>query len=215
MVQRLKLVIGGTIGGGVEEWSTSCHYSYPTGEVDGDALSTWAGEVKTLFGAITAYPELKTVLSSAVTIGNVSAYGYPASGPAEFVGTSGNVAQPGTGSASLPPQIALTATLRTALAGRRNRGRMYWPAMGADFGISAGQSFRYPNGGALADDIASYLTSIGDAWPGPTAIVPVVYSAVADTLTPVSEVSVGDVFDTQRRRRDEMVENYQSAPVPS
>jgi len=211
MAERLKLVIGGTIGGGIEEWSTGVHFTPPTGDVDSPTLSAWANQVKQDFAFVGSYFNIKNLFSTGVAITTVSAYHYPETGPADFVGTSSASAAPGTGAAVLPPQIAVVATLRTALAGRRNRGRMYLPAMGGEFGISGGQSYRFTGAGDVADEVAEWLLAMAAAWPGPEAIQPVVYSAVGQTLTPVSEVSVGDVFDTQRRRRDELVENYSTA----
>jgi len=57
--------------------------------------------------------------------------------------------------------------------------------------------------------MAAFLTAVN----GATSVTVCVYSAAASTLQEVTEIKVGNVFDTQRRRRNDLVESYASAAV--
>lgn len=96
--------------------------------------------------------------------------------------------------APLPNQIALVATLLTAVRSRRTRGRIYWPGFGE--AASAGNS---PVVGCTADVLGA-TTSIRTSLAA--ALFPL---TVASRLNGVSAIvdseRVGNVWDSQRRRR--------------
>jgi len=109
------------------------------------------------------------------------------------------------GSASgqpLPPQLAPVITLRTQFSGGRFRGRMYTPApaIGSVDNGRITTLFR----DTLRTEYTSYLQFIYDTpavdWK------PVIFSRAAGGSTPISAVEVGNVYDTQRGRRDRLVE---------
>lgn len=72
----------------------------------------------------------------------------------------------------------------------------------------------------MASDMSSYLTNIANT--AKSTLTPVslvnfgvsVYSPSKGILTPVTSIRVGDVFDVQRRRRDDMTEQYSSQVYP-
>lgn len=115
----------------------------------------------------------------------------------------------GPGAETMPPQLAIVVSLLTALAGGRNRGRLYLPG---------------PTNAAI--DLTGRLvqancTTIVNAWgaaftAGTTAVptlVPVVYSRMNRSVQPITRLSVGNVIDTQRRRRDKLLEIRSFAAV--
>jgi hypothetical protein len=107
----------------------------------------------------------------------------------------------------LPPQVAVCVTKKTGLAGRERRGRCYL----AGFAESqAGDPSRITTtvAGQIATgfaDMAGALQAIDCAYG--------VFSRSLVVMTPVQQFRVGTAFDTQRRRRGRLVENYQTAVV--
>lgn len=118
---------------------------------------------------------------------------------------------PGTGTSTvpLPNEVAIVCSLRTALAGRSFRGRMYLPNPKASIITTAG---RFSTGActAVVDAIAAYMQPISVS---SQSLEVVVASATAAASTLVNEVAVGDVPDVQRRRRDGLTEVYETSPV--
>lgn len=110
---------------------------------------------------------------------------------------------PGTGGGNqLPQEVAVVTSLRTALASRRGRGRMYLPApaYGALTSLSRLDT-------TIRDDIAQAMSTYLDS-DALTGLFSVVASATGTLLSQVTECRVGDVFDSQRRRRDSLIESY-------
>lgn len=124
-----------------------------------------------------------------------------------------------------PPQIALVASLENSGArGLAAKGRMYLPgiasAVGLDGKITGSHSLSIAN--AMKDLITAInaaapagekvlLASQGRRTKGPDGkYTPVPGTAVSAA---VNRVRVGSVLDTQRRRRNQLVEVYQSAAI--
>jgi hypothetical protein len=133
----------------------------------------------------------------------VTAYCYPTGGPTATA--IGQYVMPtpvaGSNSAHNPNQVALVLTLRTALAGRAHRGRMYLPAVGVPLGTD----------GQVAQSVLDVLTAawalaFGD-WNAASTpkIVIVSQSRKGDAtypggFTPVTTVSMDSRCDIQRSR---------------
>lgn len=126
---------------------------------------------------------------------------------------------PGLGTYSKTNQAAMVLSLRTSTPGARGRGRMYWPAVGA--GVS-GTTGRLSN--PTTTDIANgakallvLISTIIDANAGifPWSDVILGVRSVTDHATrTVTRIQVGDIVDTQRRRRDTLPENYLTVTYP-
>lgn len=118
---------------------------------------------------------------------------------------------PGTGASgtAMPNQLATTVTLRSDLAGRSHRGRFYLPPL--QFGAVT------TLGRLDTDTAAAMLTSLQNAYTAgqdATGVwAAVIYSRKLHTTTAVVRVEIGDVFDTQRRRRDKLIEVRQSVTI--
>lgn len=95
----------------------------------------------------------------------------------------------------LPPSVALVATLRTALGGRRHRGRIYLPGYTEASNTSAGLCDSTTAAGSLAGLLAAKA-----AWFGHDVRIGV-FSRVANTITEVTAITVNTEWDTQRRRK--------------
>lgn len=213
MVAFNRVVIGGTLASGAESFSTSCGFA-GDGEQpvsSPDLLAQWAADIATGLPAELASSEMLAGVSSTGAIREVRCYFYASeTAPASAVGVSPlNLA--GTGSPSRPTSVAAVLSLSTGLAGRRYRGRMYWPALGNV--INTTGRFSSTVTAALAQGGSDLLTFIATAAPSAAPLIPVVVSRTGGFVTPVTEVRVGDVPDTQRSRRDNLDEVYATFPV--
>lgn len=176
------------------------------------AFATWAGAGP--LSNQTRIRELKLFPCVSPLGKSVPAPPYSQGSPCLLTWTS-NYPVGSTGSGLLPPQIALAASHRTQQIGRRGRGRMFMP------GINPNQ----------LDSTTGEITSAGrtNALNGQVALLEALKYDSADPLGPhiapvitgkpftnygvINTVRVGSVFDTQRRRRRSVTENYIEAPV--
>ena len=124
---------------------------------------------------------------------------------------------PGFGSLTKPLQSSVVLSLRTAGVGARARGRLYWPSLAATLNTTSTR-IDSAQTADIAAAAAEYLEAISDAigsvFTGTDTWGPVVFSRVAGTARQVTGVWVGDILDTQRRRRDTVGENYSRVAYP-
>jgi len=102
---------------------------------------------------------------------------------------------------SLPPGVSVCVSTRTAKPTRQGRGRFYLPP----FVTSTVSTFRLD--ATIRDHVAGaaakYVQDIKDG----TLNGPIVWSKnTGDQTFFITSIDVGDVFDSQRRRRDKMDE---------
>lgn len=117
------------------------------------------------------------------------------------------VVRPGvSASAILPPQVALCVSLRTAEATRAGRGRFFLPSLVA----AATLDGRLTNT-ARGDVLAAAVAMFGDLVTG--GLTPILWGRTAKTKKVVTQIDVGSLFDTQRRRRNDIVEERISATI--
>ena len=125
-----------------------------------------------------------------------------------------NSVHPGTASAQQPPQLATVVTLQTASrAGKRGvkgRGRFYLPQSMATSSWSHGKM----NSASVNSDLTNVKTLV-DTINGLSSNADVdlrcaVVHADHGTAAIVNQLRLGDVIDTQRRRRRQLVETYVS-----
>lgn len=114
----------------------------------------------------------------------------------------------GAVTSSLPPQIAMAVSTRANLVGRRGRGRVYIPAIGATMIDASGVLAASPQ----TTGRNSLKTLIDDiqAQPGFTQHLPIVFVGSADSATVVRpvEVRTGNRADTIQSRRRQVAETY-------
>lgn len=124
----------------------------------------------------------------------------------------------GGGSATtLPLQVAIVASHRTAQIGRRGRGRMFLPPAGVDAISTAGASASKLSDGAIAAALAAQIDllescQISTASEG-FGCYPAVIGSPWEKYALISQVQVGNYADSQRRRRGNLTESYSSDPV--
>lgn len=111
----------------------------------------------------------------------------------------------------LPLQCATVASFRTGRIGRRGRGRIYLPAQSPNAMDTHGRL----TGSYCNDVVSNTVTFLQDmsmhgAGLSTVEIRPCVTGSPYTDYGTITEVLVGDVVDTQRRRRDRLVEAYVS-----
>lgn len=214
----VRVTINGTMFGGAEVWSTGFWMGAQGADAptpDAAFLDTVSAAWKTFFIAntsginnqyqTTSYraalhgTDGKAIVGSAVNKYETTPYNGGGSG------------------AAIPPQISLVATLGAAVPrGLGSKGRMYLP--GVSLAISADGRIGAPGPLNVATNLSTFFKTVNSAvslsmavsnaspGPKPPRLGPGI-------IRPVTSVRVGNVYDTQRRRRNQLVEVYSSAAV--
>lgn len=211
MVARNRMVLSGPLGSPeVDNWSITLHWTLDGGGAvtNQTDLQSWADNAAAVLdGLETNQATLANLLSTVSEVERVDLYAYGDSGPA-VAQASASCSGAGLGAIEAPFQVAAVMSLLTGRPGASYRGRAYWPAMGATMG--SGGTFSEAAGAAT--DFAELITELGDIDGTSTAIC-VVYSPTLDVVTPVTSVRVGNVLDTQRRRRDRVPESFSTVGI--
>lgn len=213
MAQILRVSITGAMPSS-EVWSVN-----PVFAVGGDfgtpVSATQAQTIATAIAAIAVPTGLLQFMTSSTTVTGCRVEARSLAGVLE-VQAEGVKATPtpGSGASAHPFQTSIVFSLRTATPGPRGRGRLYWPATGVTMTASSlrlGSGF--PTSGLSG--FKTYLSGIESAieatLPGVSFAV---WSRTSSSTANVTSVQVGDVLDTQRRRRDATIEAITSTPWP-
>lgn len=208
MPGRVHVRLEGTLGvGNPERWSIGVNYAAAGGSGQGSQAvmqslaADLANYLQTTTNAATAFSEM----GADCRLTQVSTYGYNAFGPADAAGAALlSPARQGAGSTSKTFQTTRVISLQTGVPGARYRGRFYVPALSASI---SGSGVSTPPSGYLTA-WAQVLSQAETVWTGSAPIELGVYSEVAAVVTPVTQLRVGDVLDTQRRRRESITETY-------
>lgn len=213
MAQILRVSIRGNMPGG-EVWTIN-----PCWEIDGSGgAPVTPATAATIANAIAAVPvstELKLAMAAGtnVTGCRVEARNLDGTLQSQAEAVKGTP-DAGTGTAVHPYGTAITLSLRTPGAGGSARGRLYWPATGqglnpADYRLSTS------NATNLLTGFKTYLSGIESAIKVslPNANL-TVWSRKTANFFNVTQLQLGNVLDSQRRRRDTLVEAYIALAFP-
>jgi hypothetical protein len=214
-----RVVLKGRLGP-QEVWSCTPTYD-PDLETSFDWNQSFGDTIATAIAAVPIPAGLAGGLSTAGSLDSVRLELRRGSDH-ELLGVS---EKPKTGAAvggttpKMPPQTAIVASLRSQTPGASGRGRLYWPAVG--LGLDA-TTLRLVGADvtAASTGFKTYLSAIGaailstGAWAPWTAMPLVVLSRTKNQTFPITNILVGNVADTQRRRRDAMPETYTATPYP-
>lgn len=211
-----RVIISGLLAG-VQTWSVTPAFAAPAPDAGGlsdyNDLEAWAQAIGQLHADKVVPNNILGILTSAGTITKVRTEWVMANGTlveaAEYA-----LPTPASGSAGAinPLQTSVVASLVTGRPGRSYAGRIYWPGLGA--GVTT-DTVRLPTSTVtgVATDTATWLEEVANAANLETGFAPVVVSTKMGIQTPITQVRVGNVADTQRRRRDKQVEQYTSVSL--
>lgn len=193
-----RMVASGTTPG--ESWSFTLHAEGALSTADaatafGDALTAaWAGGMDDV-----------TTADVDCTLASVAALDPATDGQLTRVEVVLALTGVATGE-MLPFQCATVISLLSDSATRHGRGRFYLPPLAVST----------VDGGLIS---AAAITSLDTAWTAffdslnTDGVNPVIRNRTGHISTPVTGARVGNVFDTQRRRRNKLVETYTAIAV--
>jgi hypothetical protein len=109
---------------------------------------------------------------------------------------------------SMPADVAVVVSTRTDLPQRRGRGRFYLPQPSTAEATTGGR--------VQVDFVNDIIASLTAAWAAYNTASdrPVLYSRTDRLLRNITSFNVGDLFDTQRRRENKVLETRVSATMP-
>lgn len=217
-----RVIIKGSLGS-VEKWSTSVAYGIVGLAPDVADQATTDAMCTAIRTATTGANVTANLLSLLSNSGNIEAIRVEKRAEDETVL---NVAEQllvtvlaGTGTANKTPQDSLVFSLRTATPGARGRGRMYWPALLQN--LSSTFQVITPTPAVLAGNVKTWLQAINSAMDGvyiaqssALRVALSVRSGTDHVSRDVTQIQVGSVLDTQRRRRDTLPESYGAIAYP-
>lgn len=208
-----RVILSGHIAG-VQSWSVGLSFGAAGGTSDGvttyDELNEWAEAIGQLNGGHVFDDELGVALGTITDLSQIRTEALQANGDlVEAAEVAQSPAYSGSGTVHMPPQSSIVMSLDTGRPGRSYRGRAYWPALGLPLDTGSAR-IDISDATSLATSFVGFLGDIAAAAPAGHNLDPVVASAKLGVQTPVTRVQVGTVVDTQRRRRDKLVEQYAS-----
>lgn len=212
-----RVTISGTSFGGAEQWSTGFFVGAPGADAS-TPTQAFADAVRT------AYQTFHTATTSQISnswqartikvahlgtdgktlLDNTifSEYGTPISGA-----SSG---------AKFPPQVSVVATLMSDLSrGLGAKGRMYLPGIVAP--VQSDGHFLTTDAAAMATNLKAFFDAVNTAAPVGSDVI--LASAGRGEAGDgklnriVTRVRIGNVYDTQRRRRNDLVETYSTSTL--
>lgn len=209
-----RVTISGTMFGGAEEWSTGFFMGQESADAQDyseqaatDILTAW----RTFFEApgsnisaayLTTQVKVAAIAADGHTETDQVYYAYPATE------LNGNVS-----AITLPPQCTVAVTLLSDRPrGKASKGRMYLPGFAVMPSSSTGK-IGSTQVGTMADNLKTFFdTLVGDVDIPDQLILAARGTGPVPGLTAqndfVETIRVGDVIDTQRRRRNQLAETY-------
>lgn len=155
----------------------------------------WTGQLDALFSADIVMTEVTTASLDETTGGQISRL-------------SSAVNRPGVNAGEmLPFQVSEVVSLRSALATRSGRGRFYLPPIAE--GQTAAGRLTSTTVSAIVTAVNQYFSALDTG-----GLDPVLLNRTTMVQTPVTQFDVGDVLDTQRRRRNGLLEVRVTGSVP-
>lgn len=205
-----RVIIGGITPAAGEVWSVGVSLDGPDATMPQADISQWALGIANAIKATVSDP-LHALLSGTGGIDTVRCEQRSETDETLLRAGEAQIVPPrmGTGGASKVLQASVCISLRTQVPGRSYRGRVYWPA----WAYNSDTQLLFP-----IATVPTWLNSFVDMIeminaqaivvdPG-YAMILVVRSRLLHVGTPVTSIAIGNVPDTQRRRRDAINEQY-------
>ena len=214
MAHLLRVSLVGSMPNG-EEWSVNPVYSVG-GDFGAPVSATQAQTIATAIAAVVVPTGLLTMNATSVTFSGCRVEARGLDGTLESLAEAVK-AVPSAGTVATNAhtfQTAIVSSLRTGLPGASGRGRLYWPATGLALTTSTLRPAAATITGILSS-VKTYLSGVQSAIDVTLdGVALCVWSRTGNSLAVVNNLQMGDVVDIQRRRRDVLVEGYQSLAYP-
>lgn len=218
-----RVVIQGNFASGAEIWTTGFHMgqtgsdaALPTQQLADDIKTAWATFFTTPGVGINSMWKCDQVkISSFGTDGKAS--------PADTVYSPFSTNTQGGATSFFPPQISLAATLMGPdPRGVGAKGRMYLPGVSAAIDGTGHLPFGAVT--PILTALKTFLQAVNNSTASPDWIINASHGSLNKDGTPkiggfapvnklVGSIRIGNVYDTQRRRRNALVETYQTTTV--
>lgn len=209
----IRVSILGQMPGG-EQWSVNPTFFCL--DEPADITTAEANTMAIAIDGITVPTGLRALMSSGTTVSGARVEARDRDGTLRALGEHTRTSPvAGNGVSPHPYQTTAVCSLRSGFPGGRGRGRLYWPATGVGNMTAQLRLAGTEHSGALTG-FQTYLKAIQDAIAvsaGPVELA--VWSRAGSAFHTVTELRVGDVLDTQRRRRDTLTESYLAASYPA
>lgn len=214
----VKVTLSGKMLGGAEQWVTGFHCGLLTADASAPTQA-YADAVRDAW--IPVFTDFNMGFSSTYTFEQVKLAMIGTNG--KYDGSDPIVSSPttavngGSSGNPLPPQLALVATLVAGSGkGLAGKGRMYLPGIKA--GVDGGGHIDSSYCQGLANKLKTFFDTINASTsrPGPVVNVSGGHEKLGGAgarNVPVNGVRIGNVYDTQRRRRNSLQETYSTAVV--
>ncbi len=215
----VKVTISGTMLNGAEIWQTGFHM----GRLQSDASAptqAFADLVRDQWAALHAHADMAINTSFKFTDVKCALIAQDGKYDSSNAVVQSHVAAAvggQRGGAPYPPQIALVATLIGGSGkGIGGKGRMYLP--GVCDAVDATGRFNTLVAQSIATKLAAFFNNLDSSVDAPGHVVNASMGSKRSLYTdgrnvPVNGVRVGNVYDTQRRRRNGLAEVYSNAVV--
>jgi hypothetical protein len=175
-------------------------------------LNTWLISVDTLVKAFFNTAGIISQWDNTTKYSSLQAYSYPALGGAFSTSAIFSTGVVGTGAGSLPTQNCLVLSLRSGRAGRRGRGRMYYP-MTVGTSIGTNGQLTTTTTATFATALKTLFDAINVLTIGASPSIVCIAGRDSGVNAPVTGVTVDTKIDTQRRRTDKIVVAGQSNAI--
>jgi hypothetical protein len=212
-----RVTLSGTMYNGSEEWSTG----FFLGHEDADVIPNTEAELAELFGYWqTFFTSAAAGISWAFVCTGVKCAPMRVDGTTvlEEVATysPGAAIAGGNAVTGFPPQVSLVASLVAAQGkGIGKKGRMYIP--GVAHPIMGDGHMAWDKVQGVSTAFQTFVQAVNDSpniWgrfinASRGRTIP----AAAPVNMEITEIRIGNVYDTQRRRRNGLVEGYDAKPI--
>jgi hypothetical protein len=209
----VHVTLSGEMLGGQEEWQTGFYCGLPEGpapvptQLFTDAVrDAWV----TFFTAFTSGISMDYTFTQvkAVRLGTDGKY----DGSAVATSMPATAVTGGSSGSPMPPQVALVATLIAGSGkGLAGKGRMYLP--GVRFPVDGGGHLSTGQTDGIATNLAAFFNTVNGSFDVPGEVINASkgmtkFAGAGARNVPINGVRVGNVYDTQRRRRNALAETY-------
>lgn len=213
----VHVTMSGAMFNGGEEWQTGFYM----GQAEGAAAVPTQQFADAVRDAWTTFFTYAGIVSNKYTFTQVKCARLGTDG--KYDGSDIAISNPATAQVGnyagqvMPPQIALVATLVAGSGkGLAGKGRMYLPGVSA--GIDDTGHIASGTTQAIATQLAAFFNSINASMDAPGQAINASKGhkkllGVGARNVPINGIRVGNVFDTQRRRRNALAETYSTAVV--